>query len=403
MENKLGKQLTIYIVLLAVVWVLVLSFQIRLAKKAYSNQKDLYVARLNRTLEDILVSTDTVDFATLNVMIANSLERNDMGYPFDLGIYSDEEGRFVLLTENADTAAMLSSGYREKLFRLTDGEVTIETVILHFPTLVRKLHREMIIGYAAIFLMLILLLCCFINFFYIILKQRKIFLFREKMAHFITHEVKTPLTTINLSAQLLKDDSVVTDEAAKNNYLDMIVDETKVLESLVDEVLTVFRLERMPMADVTDIEIHKLLKEVCKVHTAKLNDCEAKVKFDLKADREVVEGNYTHLFNAFSNLVDNAVKYRKESLRLNIATRNCANDIQIIVADNGIGISEENLPLIFEPFTRLNTDDVHYVKGFGMGLDYVKHIVEFHKGTITVESELGKGTVFTITLPLKNK
>ena len=403
MENKLNKQLAIYIVLLAIVWFLLLSLQIRLASKAYSKQKDLFAVKLTDLIEEALSSVETVDYPTLDSLITISLENHDIPSSHDLGVYSDDEQRFLFLTDGADPAVLLEMGFSFPLVLVVENRTHMASILLHFPGLVRKFRRETILGYSVIIALLILLLCCFINFFYIILKQRKLFLFREKMAHFITHEVKTPLTTINLSAQLLKDDSVVTDETTKKEYLDVITEETKVLESLVDEVLTVFRLESVPEVETADVAMHRLLNEVCKILGPKLDECEAEVHCEFHADRDVVAGNYTHLFNAFSNLVDNAVKYRNGHLRLAVCTRNVDNGIEISVADNGIGISEENLQMVFEPFTRFNTDNTHYVKGFGVGLNYVKHIIEHHKGTIAVESQLGIGTKFIVTLPLKNK
>lgn len=403
MEKKIGKQLTIYIALLTVVWTLLLAVQVRLAKKAYSRQKDLFAVKLNTVFDDALASVDSLDYNVLDSLVTVSLQVHDIPYPHDLGVYLTEEGEYMTLTENADSEALFGSGFRYQWLHVANEEPHLETFFIHFPSLVKKFRREMIVGYLVIFLLLLLLLCCFINFFYIILKHKRINMFKEKMAHFIVHELKTPLTTINLSTQLLKDNSVVTDEEAKHMYLDMISEETKVLGSLVDEVLTVFRLESVPMAEMTDIEIHKLLKEVCKLLSPKLDECQAKVHFDFKADDDVVMGNYTHLFNAFSNLVDNAVKYRKDQLSLDIGTQNTENNIEIRVTDNGIGISKDNLSLIFEPFTRFNTDDAYYVKGFGLGLNYVKHVVEYHKGTVKVESEMGKGTTFIVCLPLKNK
>ena len=402
MEKKIGKQLSIFIGLLAILWILLLALQIRLAKKAYSHQKDLFAVKLNAVFEDALTSIEAVDYLSLDSVVSLSLQSHNAPYPHDLGVYSEDNHGFIYLTENADEEALLEKGFRFKMRRVVDDHTQIETIMLHFPGLVKNFRREMVIGYMAIFLLLVLLLCCFINFFYIILKQRRLFLFREKMAHFITHELKTPLTTINLSAQLLKDDSVVTDEAAKNSYLDVIADETKVLETLVDEVLTIFSANNVPMAEMKEVRIHEILEGICKVHAPQLRECQAEVNFDFKADSDLVMGNYTHLFNAFSNLLDNAIKYRKGRLRLDFSTQNIDHTIVIKVTDNGIGIKKENLSLIFEPFSRFNTDDAHYVKGFGLGLDYVKHIVEYHKGNIKVDSELGEGTSFTVSLPLKN-
>lgn len=403
MKTKINKQLSVLIALLSVIWVILFAIQIDLAKRVYSHQKDLFAVKLSEVFQDVLSSVDTVDYPVFDSLISANLQKRDIFYPYDLGIYSDETGECLFLTENANEKELLENGIRFKILLVTNDGTHAENILLHFPSLVRKFRREMVLGYLVIFLLFILLLVCFVNFFYIILKQRKLDLFKEKMAHFVTHELKTPLTTISLSAQLLRDDSVVTEEDAKNTYLDLISEETKVLESLVNQVLSVFRTKNMPLIEMKDVEIHKVLKEVCKVHKPRIDECGAEVEYDFKAECDVVTGNETNLFNAFSNLVDNAIKYRKDPLRLVISTRNVAEGIEIKVSDNGIGISKENLSLIFEPFTRLNTEDAYYVKGYGVGLNFVKHIVEYHKGTISVESELDKGTTFVLRLPLKNK
>ena len=402
MENKLGKQLSISLAFLAIIWILLLTFQVRLATRLYSHQKDLFAVKLNTMFDDAFRGIDVVDYNAIDSLVALSLKEHSIPYEYDLGVYSENNQQFQLLTQNADVDALLEKGFRYNLFRVKSDETYLDTILIHFPSLVKRFRLEKIWSYVVIFSLLILLLCCFINFFYIYFKHRKINIFREKMAHFITHEVKTPLTTINLSTQLLKDDSVVTDTEAKNAYLDVIAEETKVLEELLDEVLTVFRLQNMPDPEMKEVELHHLLKEVCKVHSLKLNECGGEVSFHFEANSDVVMGNYTHLFNAFSNLVDNAIKYRKDKLLLDIGTKETGNSIVVTVTDNGIGIKKENLPLIFEAFTRFNTEDAHYVKGFGLGLDYVKHIVEFHQGNVKVESELGSGTSFIVTLPLKN-
>ena len=125
------------------------------------------------------------------------------------------------------------------------------------------------------------------------------------------------------------------------------------------------------------------------------------VVFDLQAQSDVVFGDLPHLANVFSNLIDNSIKYRREQLVIKVSTRNVGDTIEIRVEDNGIGISESDQQFIFEPFARANTNNKHYVKGYGLGLNYVMNIIEYHEGTIKVESELGKGTVFIISLPLK--
>lgn len=261
---------------------------------------------------------------------------------------------------------------------------------------------SIITSYVILAVLIILLLFCFVRFFLGIRRQYKINEFRENMVHNMVHELKTPLTSIDLASQFLQDKSIVKDEATMNSYLRMISDETKSVRDLVDQMLTVFSLEKMLDQNKTDVYINRLLKLVADMHKLSLDECHGAINFELQAERDVVFGNLTHLSNAFSNLIDNAIKYRNGDLVLTISTQNVGNSIKISFADNGMGIDKANLPLIFEPFARFNTDNEHYVKGYGLGLDYVNHVIKNHKGTISVESQLHQGSTFEVVLPLKS-
>lgn len=260
---------------------------------------------------------------------------------------------------------------------------------------------SIITSFAILAVLVILLLFCFIRFFLGIRRQYKINEFRENMVHNMVHELKTPLTTIDLASQFLQDKSIAKDEATMNSYLRMISDESKSVRDLVDQMLTVFSLEKVVDQNKTDVFINRLLKTVAKIHQLSLDECHGVINFDLQAERDVVFGDLTHLSNAFSNLIDNAIKYRRDDLVLTIGTQNVGNTIKISFADNGMGIDKANLSLIFEPFTRFNTDNEHYVKGYGLGLDYVNKVVKYHKGSISVDSVLHQGSTFVLTLPLK--
>lgn len=256
-------------------------------------------------------------------------------------------------------------------------------------------------SYVVLAVLVIMLLFCFVTFYLGIRRQYKINKFRENMVHNMVHELKTPLTTIDLASQFLQDKSVLKDEATMDSYLRMISDESKSVRDLVDQLLTVFSAQKPTDNNKTDVFINRLLKTVANIHQLALAECHGVINFDLQAEKDVVFGNLTHLSNTFSNLIDNAIKYRDGDLVLTISTRNEGNTIKIAFADNGLGIEKSNLQLIFEPFARFNTDNKHYVKGYGLGLDYVNNVVKHHKGTITVESELHQGSTFVVTLPLK--
>ena len=294
---------------------------------------------------------------------------------------------------------LLSEGFSYNLLSISDDAAHLDTLYIYFPNMEKRFHWDEITSYIVIILLLVLVLCCFVSFFIILRHQWKINRFREKMVNSITHEMKTPITTISLASQFLLDDSVMKTEEEKRSYLKMISDEANSMQNLVDEVLTMFRNSKT-CRERSDVPINDLLPKVVEVHRLSLNECQGEVVFDFQAKNDVVFGDLPHLANAFSNLIDNAIKYRKEHLVIKISTRNVGDNIEILVEDNGIGISESDQKFIFEAFARVNANNKHYVKGYGLGLNYVMNIVEYHKGTIRVESELGKGTVFIVSLPL---
>ena len=257
-------------------------------------------------------------------------------------------------------------------------------------------------GFLTVSLMLLILLCCFITIIIIVRRERQIVEFREKMVHSIIHELKTPITSINLACQLLQDPTVPKDAESTSTYIAMIDNESQTLRDLVEEVLSVFRTNQIPKKELREVSLHKLLHSVVDVHRLALEECGAKVYYDLLAENDKVLGDATHLGNAFSNLIDNAIKYRNGDLILNLSTRNVKNMIEVRVADNGIGIDKKDQKLVFEPFSRVNTDNANYVKGFGLGLSYVGFVVDYHQGSVKIESELGEGATFIVSLPILN-
>ena len=388
---------------MALVWLGLLFSQLNLAIRAFSSQRESFHTKIDDVFEESLERIDTLDFDLINAYVNKELHKNGIDEVYQLGLFCDDDHTFQYTTAEADTSLLHSEGFAYNLLNITDESVHLDTLYIYFPYIEKRFHWDILTGYSMITILLVLLLLCYISFVIIIRRQRKINDFREKMVNNITHELKTPLTTINLASQLLLDDSVEKDAEVRGSYLRMISDETKAMQSLVDEALEIFKNARVSR-ERQDIPIHELLPTVVEVHRLSLNDCQGEVVFDLQASDDVVYGDLPHLANAFSNLIDNAIKYRSEApLVITISTRNVGDTLEISFADNGIGIAPENQKLVFEPFTRVNTDNKYYVKGYGLGLNYVLHIIEYHKGSIKLESEPGKGSTFVISLPLKLK
>ena len=398
--KKNNARLIGYSVLLALVWVGLVVSQFHLAKRAFSNQKELFHLKVDDVFEESLERLDTIDFDIVNSYIQKELLEHDITDAYQLGLYFDDESCFLFVSEDADTARLLSEGFAYNLLSISDEEAHLDTLYIFFPHIEQRFHWDVLTGYSMITVLLALLLLCFVCFAIITIRQWRINDFREKMVHSITHELKTPITTISLASQYLLDDSVKKEVEEERSYFRMISDEANSMQHLVDEVLSMFRNSKT-IRERSDVMINKLLPKVVEVHRLSLNECKGEVVFDLQAQSDVVFGDLPHLANVFSNLIDNAIKYRREQLVIKISTRNVGDTIEIRVEDNGIGISESDQQFIFEPFARANTNNKHYVKGYGLGLNYVMNIIEYHEGAIKVESELGKGTVFIISLPLK--
>lgn len=221
----------------------------------------------------------------------------------------------------------------------------------------------------------------------------------------MTHEFKTPISTISLAAQMLQDQSVAKSPDMFAKLSGAIASETKRLRFQVDKVLQMSMFDNKNNASLKmkELDANDLISGIVNTFTVKVEQSGGRLTWQLDADDPFIYVDEMHFTNVVFNLMDNAVKYRRHDapLELEVRTWNNNGNFMLSVKDNGIGISKENLKKIFDKFYRVHTGNVHDVKGFGLGLAYVKQIVQAHKGTIRAESELGHGTTFVIVLPLK--
>ena len=234
----------------------------------------------------------------------------------------------------------------------------------------------------------------------VIIRQKRISEVRTDFINNMTHELKTPISTIGLSSEALLRDDFSGDSERLKRYAGIIFKENKRLENQVERVLNIAKLnENELVIDAQEIALHEIIEEAA--DSFRFNQLEQSGKIDLvlTAEKDVVQGDMVHLTNVIFNLVDNAVKYAKESPEITISTSSDKNGISISFRDNGIGIKRENIKQIFDKFYRVPTGNIHDVKGFGLGLYYVKLVVEAHRGTIHVKSQVGEGSTFTIWLP----
>jgi two-component system phosphate regulon sensor histidine kinase PhoR len=233
-----------------------------------------------------------------------------------------------------------------------------------------------------------------------LMREKKISEHTTDFLNNMTHEFKTPLTNIALAGKMIIKDSNHRQDDKIKHYSEIILEENEKLRLQVEQVLSMTALERgeIPLQK-TELDLHELIRASLKCISIQIENKEGDVTLKLDADKHVVTGDKIHLTNALCNLVDNAIKYAKEKPEVSIQTVDHNEHIQVVISDKGIGIEKEYQKKVFDKFFRVPTGDVHDVKGFGLGLAYTKKIIELHGGSIELESEKGKGTIFTITLP----
>lgn len=372
--------------------------------------RDAYVYRKG-ILDDVVYSIlytankqpleERIDFKLLDQDIRNALENNGVLMDFHL-LVTTNEGREVYRCPDYDKQGDDYS-FSQILFR-NDPSGHMGIVTIHFPEMRSYLHSTMRLMIPSIVFTIVLFLT-FVFTIYVIFRQKKITEMKNDFINNMTHEFKTPISSISLAAQMLSDKSVNKSEAMYDSLSRVINDETKRLRFQVEKVLQMSLYERDNIAfKQREIDAHELLQGVVKTFTLKVSQNGGEITTDFKAEKCDIYVDEMHFTNVIFNLMDNAVKYKRDSvdLHLTVSTWNTGDKLNIAIADNGIGIQRDDLKRIFDKFYRVHTGNKHDVKGFGLGLAYVKKIVHLQDGTIHAESELGKGTKFIITLPIIN-
>jgi two-component system phosphate regulon sensor histidine kinase PhoR len=236
---------------------------------------------------------------------------------------------------------------------------------------------------------------------YQLIRQRQISQIKTDFINNMTHEFKTPIATINLALDSIKNPKIINDQEKVMRYLRMIKEENKRMHAQVENVLRISKLEKNELNISKErVKLHDLVEDAITHVELIVEDRKGYVKLHLEADKSSVLANETHFTNVIVNILDNAIKYSDEAPKIDVYTENVGNNILLKISDQGNGMSKQVQKRVFEKFFREHTGNVHNVKGHGLGLAYVKRIVDDHQGHVSVESEKGKGSVFTIKLPL---
>ncbi len=373
-------------------------------RNAYLYQKGI----LDEVIYSILYSASENSFEErinpkfLDACMRTALEQNGVTLPFHFTILTSD-GREVYRCTDYDEKGSEYT-YTQTLFR-NDPVSKMGVVKVHFPGQSRYVFGVLrLMAPAMVFTLLLFI--TFLFTIYLFVRQRKISEMKNDFVNNMTHEFKTPIASLSLAAQMLGDDSVKKSEAMYENLGKVIDTETKRLRYQVEKVLqmSLYDHENIALKPV-ELNADELIDNiVIASFTLKVERLGGTIETHLAADNPNVYVDELHFTNVVSTLMDNAVKYRREDvpLKLVLKTWNQGKKYYLSISDNGIGIKKEDLKHIFEKFYRVHTGNQHNVRGFGLGLAYVKNMVKQHKGSVKVESEVGRGTMFTIILPTLN-
>ena len=342
---------------------------------------------------------ERINFKMLDQDIRAELLNNGISIPYHFSVNTSDGREVYRCPDYTDEGE--ENTYTQVLFR-NDPHSKMGVVNIHFPNMSSYIFSSVKFMIPALIFTGVLLIT-FIFTIVVIFRQKRFSEMRNDFINNMTHEFKTPISSISLAAQMLKDDTITKSPTMLSHLSGVIVDETKRLRFQVEKVLQMSMFDHKKVTfKKRELELNELVEGVINTFTLKVEASGGKIDSSLAATSSKVYVDEMHLTNVVFNLMDNAVKYKKEDvdIHLNVRTWNDATHVYLSIADNGIGIKKENLKKIFEKFYRVHTGNRHDVKGFGLGLAYVKQIVDLHKGTIHAESEIGKGTKFIIKLPL---
>jgi two-component system phosphate regulon sensor histidine kinase PhoR len=335
-------------------------------------------------------------------------QKNLKHYPFEFAITENSINGRQLLSENyykyyVDSARNINHviALQPPTASVYEGLVNEELLCVIIPNQKNIIWKEMywfIIG--AILFTLIITTAFFITI-RTLLKQKKLSEIKSDFINNMTHEFKTPLATISLAVDALKNVKVKGNEEKTNYFTNIIKEENKRMNKQVETILQAALLDKQEVQlNLKKSSAHNLITSALNNITLQVEEKQGTLDIKLAAEKDMILADEVHFTNLINNLLDNAVKYSKENLQIKLTTENSGNQLKIKIEDNGIGMNKETVNRIFEKFFRAHTGNIHNVKGFGLGLSYVKKMVQAHHGTIKADSVLGKGSSFVISVPL---
>jgi two-component system phosphate regulon sensor histidine kinase PhoR len=365
--------------------------------------KSIFVENIvNKLIRREIKLDERIDKKTLELIVKAVFKNNNIELEHEYAVIKENDKEFF------KSAGFDLSGNPKTYSKLLFSEDLLANDIIpdkyslkiYFPKSNQSFESLPSIIFTSVALTLVILVI-FIITLYIIFRQKKLSEIKNDFINNMTHELKTPISTISLASQMLRDNSLAENQMNFQHISGIIADESKRLGFHVEKVLQMAILDKGGVdLSCKQINVHDILNHILNTINFNLKEKNGELKSELLAQKDLVFADEMHLSNVFSNLLDNAIKYSKNSPFIEIKTRNLNGHIIVSFKDNGIGIRKENHKKVFEKFYRVPTGNLHDVRGFGLGLSYVKKIVEQHKGYVNLISENGLGSEFEVYIPL---
>ena len=338
-----------------------------------------------------------------SILNAN-LRKHGIQTTYEFGIFSPTKNAMVIQKTGRYPQQLLTQSFAFELYPSITTLRYADELLVYFPFEKRFLVGQLWELLAISGFLVVIIVLSFSSTIFTIIRQKKLSEMKNDFVNNMTHEFKTPISTIGLACEALRDKDIQKSDGLYSTYISMIDEENKRLGTMAEQILQSAVIEKGQLTlKLETIDIHDIIEESVATKSLQANKKNGKIITSLNALDHRFTGDRIHLTNVVLNLLDNAIKYSEDNLLIEVSSRNIPNAFEISVKDNGIGISSANQKRIFEKLYRVPTGNIHNVKGFGLGLNYVKAIVEQHGGTIHLESELKKGTTFYIRLPLNGK
>jgi signal transduction histidine kinase len=366
-------------------------------QKKISNRKDF----INQVISRMFSFTPEIEDRVSPEIIKNAVEKSlkESGIAIDFEYAVIKWNRMIAFKSNKYQLQKNIQSYNIRLFP-DDFYNNTSYLAIYFPNRRNFIIRSLGFVGVSSSLLTIFLILTFAFTLYVIYRQKKLSDMKSDFVNNMTHELKTPISTISLASQMLSDKSIPATDKNTDRISDIISEESKRLGYQVEKVLQIAKFDQGKLNfKFKEVHIHELIESVISNFMLQIESRNGILIPSLHADNDLVKADTVHMTNVISNLLDNAVKYITKIPEIYIETWNEDKNLLLIIRDNGIGISRANQHRIFDKFYRVSTGNIHNVKGFGLGLSYVKKIVDEHQGTIRVNSEVGVGSTFTISLP----